>query len=68
MKTINISKALREVWEWKDEAYREIEKLDITVGIQKRLTDSLNTTKASGLTLWKPSKTITAKKKVSRAV
>lgn len=35
-----ISKALREVWDWKDECYREVAGLSIRDALKKRLADA----------------------------
>jgi hypothetical protein len=43
------SKALREVWEWKSAAYREVEHLDTKSALKKRLEDSLKTVKERGI-------------------
>ncbi len=37
------SKALQEVWEWKELAYKEVEHLSIAEALTKRLADSLHT-------------------------
>ena len=42
------SKAQLEVWEWKEEAWREVCHLDIRSAIQKRLQDSMETAKRLG--------------------
>jgi len=39
------SKAQREVWEWKREAWEEVKYLDLRSAIRKRLRDSANTMK-----------------------
>ena len=57
MKKIKTSRSLMEVWEWKDDAYKEVMNLDIDVAIKKRLETSLETTKAMGFHLSKPFKT-----------
>lgn len=41
MKKTEESKALREVWEWKDQAYREVAHLDLASALRKRLEDSM---------------------------
>jgi hypothetical protein len=43
------SKALREVWEWKEKAYKEVEHLTIDQALKKRLKDSLQTVHQLGL-------------------
>jgi predicted XRE-type DNA-binding protein len=43
MKTIEESKALKEVWEWKDKAYEEVKNLDIKSALEKRLSDAIRT-------------------------
>lgn len=40
----NISKALLEVWEWKESAYKEVKGFDLTSAIRKRIMDSISTT------------------------
>jgi len=49
MKKRRNSKALQEVWDWKDQAYREVENLDLERGLRKRLKDSLKATRDLGL-------------------
>jgi len=44
----NESKALTEVWEWKEAAYREVEHLDIREALRIRLYDSIATVKKLG--------------------
>jgi hypothetical protein len=39
----NESKALQQVWEWKDRAYKEVEHLSTDQALKKRLEDSLQT-------------------------
>lgn len=45
------SKALYEVWEWKDRAYQDVKHLSPSEAIQKRLADSLHTVRQLGLPL-----------------
>ncbi len=45
----NISKALTEVWEWKEIAYEEVKHLPREQAIRKRLESSLNTVLELGL-------------------
>jgi hypothetical protein len=42
-------KALREVWEWKERAYREVEHLPARQAVRKRLEDSIKAVRAIGL-------------------
>lgn len=62
MKKIKTSKSLMEVWEWKEDAFKEVMNLDIDVAIKKRLETSLKTTKAMGFHLSKPFKTTDSKR------
>ena len=39
------SNALREVLEWKDKAYQEVAHLDVKKALQKRIYDSVETTR-----------------------
>lgn len=48
MNSIYISKALRDVWKWKDEAYREVAGLPAREAIEKRLHDSERTARELG--------------------
>jgi len=43
MKKTKDSKAQLEVWRWKEEAWREVEHLDLAKAMQKRLKDSVRT-------------------------
>lgn len=61
MKKIKASRSLMDVWEWKDDAYKEVMNLDIDIAIKKRLETSLKTTKALGFHLSKPSKATDSK-------
>ena len=45
----NISKALTEVWEWKELAYEEVKHLPREQAIRKRLESSLETVHQLGL-------------------
>jgi hypothetical protein len=45
----NISKALTEVWEWKELAYEEVKHLPREQAIRKRLESSLKTVHQLGL-------------------
>jgi len=47
----NESKALRDVWEWKDDAYHDVEHLPTDEAIRRRLHDSLLRVKELGLPL-----------------
>ena len=51
MKIDKESRALTEVWEWKDDAYREVEGDCIEIAIEKRLNKSIKTAKRLGFTL-----------------
>lgn len=42
-KRILVSNALREVWEWKDECYREVAHLPVRKGIESRMRDAAAT-------------------------
>ncbi len=42
-------RALRDVWEWKDRAYKEVEHLPTDQALKKRLQDSLQTVRQLGL-------------------
>ncbi|MBF0227671.1 MAG: hypothetical protein HQK76_19660 [Desulfobacterales bacterium] len=44
----NESKALKEVWELKDKAYKEVEKMDLRDALKERINKSVNTTKNLG--------------------
>lgn len=48
------SKALLEVWEWKEKAYQEVEHLPIDQALKKRLDDSLQTVSQLGLPVSNP--------------
>jgi hypothetical protein len=39
------SKALNEIWEWKENAYRKVAHLDLDEALNKRLDDSIKTVK-----------------------
>ncbi len=39
MKKTCDSKAMREVWKWKDEAYKEVAHLSLDAALKKRLDD-----------------------------
>lgn len=43
MKTSKISKALLEVWDWKESAYKEVKNFDRETALRKRLETSLQT-------------------------
>lgn len=45
MKKIEESKALSEVWEWKESAYRKVAHLDLDAALKKRLDDCVRTVK-----------------------
>ncbi len=51
MKINEESRALTEVWEWKEDAYREVEGLDLETALNKRLNASLETTRTMGFEL-----------------
>jgi len=51
MKKSKISKALLEVWQWKDECYNEVKNLPIEKAIEKRIEDSYKTVKRMGFKL-----------------
>jgi hypothetical protein len=51
MKRIKESKALTEVWSWKEEAYNEVKHLDIEAAVSKRIEGTLATTHRLGFTL-----------------
>lgn len=59
MKTVKESRALTEVWEWKDAAYREVENLDIETAMKKRLSTSVKTAKKLGFVLTSPADKLT---------
>jgi hypothetical protein len=48
MKMNDISKSLRELWEIKDECYKEVSGLPIKDALRKRLKDSMDTLKRLG--------------------
>lgn len=48
MSKAGVSKAQLEVWEWKAEAWKEVEQLDLEAAFRKRLADSLKTVKRLG--------------------
>ena len=54
MKKSNESEALREVLEWKEQAYREVADLDIEFAIKKRLEDSRRSSEQLRKMLKKP--------------
>jgi hypothetical protein len=43
MTKIEESKSMREVWEWKESAYRKVAHLDLDAALKKRLEDSIRT-------------------------
>jgi hypothetical protein len=45
MSKTRVSKAQREVWQWKEDAYSEVAHLDTSSAIRKRLRDAIRTTK-----------------------
>jgi hypothetical protein len=45
MKKIEESKALLEVWDWKESAYRKVAHLDLDAALKKRLADCIQTAK-----------------------
>ena len=45
----NISKALKEVWEWKEQAYEEVKHLPRDQALRKRLESSMDTVHQLGL-------------------
>ena len=47
----NVSQALIEVWNWKDQAYHEVEQLPIEQALRKRLEDSLRLVRQLGMTV-----------------
>ena len=49
----NEPKALCEVWEWKEKAYKDVEHMPIGEAVKKRLEDSLQTIYKLGLPLSK---------------
>ena len=49
MSKAKVSKAQLEVWEWKTEAWKEVEQLDRKAAFRKRLLDSAETVKRLGL-------------------
>jgi hypothetical protein len=50
MKKIKDAKALREVWEWKEKAYREVEGLELDEALKRRIQDSLETSRKLNIT------------------
>lgn len=44
-----VSSALKEVWEWKDAAWKEVEHLPIDKALEKRIIDANDTVKKLGL-------------------
>lgn len=48
MKTVKESQALLDVWEWKEKAFKEVEKYDITTALDLRLHHSMETAKKLG--------------------
>ena len=48
MSRIRVSKSLREVWKWKDEAYREVARLPVRKALEKRLRDAGKTARELG--------------------
>lgn len=49
----NESKALQEVWQWKDESYEEVKHLPTDQAVRKRLTDSIRSVRVLGLRMTK---------------
>ena len=49
MRTTNVSRSQQEVWEWKDQAYQEVEGLDLSSALRKRLLDSMGKAKRLGV-------------------
>jgi hypothetical protein len=54
MKKIKISKALKETWDLKEKAYKEVEKLILKDAIKNRINKSLETAKSLGFLSEKP--------------
>lgn len=51
MQKSKISEALLEVWKWKEQAAREVQRLPIQKALQKRMHDSLITAQKLGFSL-----------------
>ena len=51
MKKSKISKALLEVWQWKEKCYSEVKNLPIEKAIEKRIEDLYKTVKRMGFKL-----------------
>ena len=62
MKKIKASRSLVEVWEWKEDAFKEVMNLDIDTAIKKRLETSLKTSKEMGFYLHKASRVTNSKR------
>lgn len=54
MKKSKISKALLEVWQWKEKCYSEVKDLPIDKAIKKRINDSYKTIRKLELKLSPP--------------
>jgi len=54
MKKIKISKALKETWDLKEKAYKEVENLKLKDAIKTRIKKSLETAKSLGYLSEKP--------------
>jgi len=48
VKTSNVSKALEEVWKWKDACYRDVAHLPFREALRKRIEDSERTARKLG--------------------
>lgn len=48
MSNLTLSKAMTEVWEWKEIAYQEVKNLSIKDALRKRIEDSIKTAESLG--------------------
>jgi len=46
MKTTEDTRALQEVWEWKEQAFQEVQGLPVKEALKKRLDDAIRTAAA----------------------